>query len=179
MKLDLRRSLLSKRRVLSSSEVMEKSNLICSSLQSLSEFKSAKSILFYHPIDNEVSLILLVKFCLSWGKKILFPRVVEDSIEMCSVSNLSELESGKFGVLEPKGGSESSVDLIFVPGIGFDSKGGRIGYGKGYYDRFLNNREVLKVGVGYDFQVVENCYSEEHDVALDMIVTESKVLKCK
>ena len=75
--------------------------------------------------------------------------------------------------------SIDEVDLIIVPGVGFDSCGNRIGHGKGYYDKLLKNSKASTIGLAFEFQVIEKIPSEKHDVSIDMIVTEKRILRCK
>lgn len=138
----------------------------------------------YVAVRSEVDLTSLHRRILSDGRRLLLPRVVDDTaIELVGVDeeSLNQMRRGRFGILEPVGEPArlSSVELVLVPGLGFDAGGGRIGYGAGYYDRLLGKIEaargksVQKWGVAFSAQIVAEIPREAHDVLLDRVVTES------
>lgn len=183
MKGSLRREKLKLRKTMSSEDVKIKSKKINDIVLNLKELKNAKSVLFYYPINNEVDLISTMKWCLSEGKTVLLPRVENFAITMYSISSFSDLKKGFFGIMEPDPAKANKfkglVDLAFVPGIVFDKEGSRIGYGQGYYDRFLKKLKINKIGVGYGDQLVDAIKAGKHDVALDYVITEDKINNCK
>ncbi|RLF39548.1 MAG: 5-formyltetrahydrofolate cyclo-ligase, partial [Thermoplasmata archaeon] len=97
------------------------------------------------------------------------------------IENLDDLERGAFGILEPQNKKiyTGDIDIIIVPGIAFDFRGYRIGYGKGFYDRFLRGADALKIGIAYDFQIVKQIPEDDGDVPVDIIVSEKRVLFCR
>ncbi|RMD47596.1 MAG: 5-formyltetrahydrofolate cyclo-ligase [Aquificota bacterium] len=177
MKKTLRNEFINKRLTYKLSE--KESNIIVKKLINLPEIKKAKYILLYYPHKNEVNILPL--FQILKGKILLLPRTDSKDIFPVMVNSLENLKKGKFGILEPEGNPVQieKIDVVIVPAIAFDKKGHRLGYGKGYYDRFLKNFKGTKIGVAYDFQVVEEIPKEEHDIPVDLIITPSQIIKVK
>jgi 5-formyltetrahydrofolate cyclo-ligase len=140
-------------------------------------FRSSGKILFYLPIHGEVDLKKL--FEKTGGKKFILPRIKdEESLHLFYMNDLSEVEKGSFNILEPKlhlkKAMPEDIDLALIPGVVFAENGHRIGYGKGFYDRLLKKIKAPKIGIAYEFQIVENIPVEPHDTPMDMIVTEKR-----
>ncbi len=119
----------------------------------------------------------------SWpeGKRIAMPRVEGDELQFRWVASRGELRPGRFGILEPASEAPdagSEFDLILVPGKAFDLQGGRLGRGKGFYDRFLAEARGLRAGVCFDDQIVEGVPLEPHDLRMDFVVTPSSIYRC-
>lgn len=141
---------------------------------------SVNSVGLYYPIKGEVDTFPIFDFLVSRNTTCLFPRVVSD-VEMVflPVSSRRELVRRKFGVYEPDvgfyTGLEGSVpDIVVVPGVAFDRKNHRIGYGKGFYDRYLTkHKPLLKIGYGYAFQLLNTIDADLWDVKLDLVLTEN------
>jgi len=185
MKTLIRTELLKKRNNLSESNKLNFSDKIKKTLFDLSEYKKAKTILCYMPVNNEVDIISLIKDSLKNKKRVALPRVnkKEHSIEVFEIKNIdNDLEIGCYNILEPKFENKrlnySDIDLILVPGVAFDCHGFRIGYGKGYYDGLLKNTNATKIALAYEFQVHDTLPSESHDVCVDKIITENRVIEC-
>lgn len=139
------------------------------------EYKRAKTVMLYMPINGEADVTGL----LGDDKIFLLPVTGESDIH---ASCMGELTRGAFGVLEPvdkHAFDKNAIDLVLVPGVVFDKGFNRIGFGKGYYDRFLKDMDAVKIGICHSFQLVEEIDSEEHDVKMDLIVTEKKVWRKK
>ena len=185
MKQTLKQEIMEKRKALSKNEVMEKSNKIKENLFSLPEFKEAKNIMFYVSFNKEVNTQKIIKGLL--GKKnVVVPYVVKRNpiLQLSELKSFSELEPKTLDILEPKENfirefSYKKLDLVIVPGIVFDKDGHRIGYGYGYYDRFLKklNKNVKKIGLAFELQVADNIPEERHDVPVDFVITEERVLR--
>ncbi len=179
MKNKLRKKLLEKRNALSAYEVLEKSNEIISKLTSLEEFKKTEKLLCYISFGNEVYTHGLIK-AYAGIKKIAVPVVDGDNLLLSYIKDWKELSTGTYGILEPKEiriAKPKEIEIAIVPGIVFDERGYRIGYGKGYFDRLLSKTNAKKIGLAYDFQVLKEIPSEQHDVKMDMIITERRILK--
>ncbi len=182
-KAGLRRKMLESRKALCVEDFMVKSQMIQQRLISTKEFSHAGVLALYFPIQNEVDTHQIIDFCLNSGKKVLLPAVSDGGLLFRELKELSDLQKGKFGILEPTASSEAFVpeiaDLIVLPGIAFDLKGHRVGYGKGYYDKSVHHLEGLGklVGICYDFQLVEKIAGEPHDVKVDMIITEKRTIR--
>mgnify|MGYP000403709674 CR=1 FL=1 len=164
-KSDLRKSILSKRTKLTKDEVFYKSYVILKKIKLEVDLK--KKLGIFMPIKNEVDLTALLK------KNVALPLVKE---EMTFNKYDGELIPGKYNILKTTG-AEMELDIVFVPGIVYDKLGYRIGYGKGYYDKYLTNKNVLTIGVCYDFQVVDELPKENHDVKLDILITDKSIYR--
>ena len=151
------------------------------------EFASAKVIGLYASTKNELSTGPLFDLAISAGKCCVFPRCLEeDLLEFARVESPSDLVPGRYGILEPARARETvelaEIDLVIVPGLGFDRSGGRLGRGGGYYDRTfsgsLRSRPFL-LGVAHSVQVFEVVPVAEHDQRMDAIVTEAGMTRVR
>lgn len=146
-------------------------------------FISAETVALYSPIKNETDTEEVYHFAIQSGKSVFYPRVNGDVLEFFLVRDLSELAPGRFGVLEPSPASAQippeELDLIILPGLAFDRKGSRLGYGMGYYDRTLNKTEALnRVGFCFSFQLRGDIPEGEHDQRVGHVVTEKGFVNC-
>lgn len=175
MKAELRKKLLNTRENIENKA--EKSKQIAKNLMEQPFFQTAQTIMVYLSINSEVKTIELVKKMLSLGKRLCAPVCMAGGMMVAkSFSSLDELKCGRFGILEPQGDEVFDIDLILVPGLGFNERFHRIGYGAGYYDRFLENLSAVTCGLFYDEQRAD--FEEAaHDLPLDYIITETKILK--
>lgn len=182
MKNQLKESILQKRNSMPQEEILEKSNKIKNKLFTLKHYKNSKTIMFFVSFDSEVNTHEMVKESLK-NKAVVVPKVWHHEIEPSIIIDFDNLVPGKFGILEPIETMRiayKNIDLILVPGIVFDMEGHRIGYGFGYYDKFLAKvPKALKIGLAFDFQVVDKIPREMHDVPVDIVVTEERVVECK
>jgi 5-formyltetrahydrofolate cyclo-ligase len=139
----------------------------------------AGKVVLYASIRNEVRTDGIFSRIKRIGKQVFFPRISGASIEFVAVEKWSELGPGKWGVPEPRSGVPGAlegVDLVVVPGVAFDERGCRLGFGKGYFDKALSNYRGIKVGLAYDFQVLRRIPDEEGDLYCDYIFTESRTI---
>lgn len=184
----IRKSILDARNRLTDDEIMRNSLIIAERMFGLEEFRKSHLIMCFMSFGSEVRTDSLIERSMALGKRIAVPMVVKDcdrhgEIIACEVKNpCAELEKGTYGILEPKKDcircvSPESIDFVVVPGIAFDVRRNRLGYGAGYYDGFLKKvrKDCVKVGIAFDFQVLEKIPAEEHDIPVDMIVTEKKI----
>ncbi len=147
-------------------------------------FQSAQKIASYSAIRREVDADLLLEQCQLEQRQLFLPRVVGDTLVFHAVASRADLQVGAFGVCEPRGGGATAdlvdFDLVIVPGVAFDLRGYRLGYGKGFYDRFLAAKPEATVTVGlcFDFQVLERLPHEAHDQSLDYVLTEKRIIPC-
>lgn len=162
-------------------EVAEKSRVICDKIISGDMFKNSEVVMAYISFGNEVRTMDIIKAALSAGKKVLVPVTSGERMEPCVLNNPYDLKKGAFGIEEPaeKHRWNGKVDLCIIPGVGFDKAGGRIGFGKGYYDKFLVETPCKKIGIAYENQIVDNAFSEAHDIPMDIIITEGEVFCCE
>ena len=169
----MRSMLLETERMSAADEVFER-------LENTAAFLLADRILMYHSLPDELSTH---RFLDKWhGRKSFFlPRVNGVNLEILPYDE-SRLELGSFHIEEPTGDNTVSADeieLVIVPGVAYDHSGNRLGRGKGFYDRLLATTRATKVGVGYEFQIVEEIPSEPHDVKMDMVISQKRVLRFK
>lgn len=182
----LRHQMLALRRSLGHDEWLHASSLAQHQLISLEEYRLAGCIALYSPIHNEVDTSLILEAACSAGKRTLYPVVRGREMLLCQVEHPGELSrEGAYGILEPCGNGcthqAREADLIVVPGLAFDANGHRIGYGKGFYDRFLRHpgRRSTLVGLCHDFQVFDGSLpAEVHDIRMDIIVTGMRIIRC-
>lgn len=183
MKNQLKESILEKRNSLPKEEIIEKSRKIKNNLFGLEHYKKSKTIMFFVSFNSEVNTHEMIREALR-AKTVVVPKVAHHEIEPSLIIDFDNLvPSGKFGILEPielMKMAYKNIDLVLVPGIVFDKEGHRIGYGLGYYDKFLKKvPKAIKIGLAFDFQVIDKIPREMHDVPVDVIVTEERVIECK
>ncbi|HIH96005.1 MAG TPA: 5-formyltetrahydrofolate cyclo-ligase [Thermoplasmata archaeon] len=186
MKKELRKKILSMRNSMPLADLIDKSNKILLKLKGLKEFQSARTLCAYVSTGSEVRTCELIRYLLGKGqKKIVVPRVNEprNELDFFTIEKWSQLKPGCYGILEPEGTSRvepGQIDVFFVPGIVFDERGCRIGYGKGYYDKTLRKTSsAFHVGLAYDFQVLKKIPKEPQDMRVDRIITEKRIMECK
>ncbi len=169
-----------KRKNLINYDKESKSRAICTAFTALEAFNSAKSVCVYMSAFNEVDTEQIIKECIRQKKDIAVPVIEGDDIYLCRYS--TSLVSGAFKIREPEEKikvDEESIDVFAVPALAFDKKGGRVGFGKGYYDKLLSAAKGVKVGLLYDFQLVEDLPKEKHDILMDFLITEEQVILCR
>lgn len=149
---------------------------VATRLEQCPEFISARHVLLYHALPDELQTRLILE---RWaGRKLLYlPRVKGNELEILPFGGGASLHSGAFGIREPEGNATVDVglmDLIIVPGVAFDFSGNRLGRGKGFYDRLLCAARCPLIGIAYDFQVVEVLPAESHDIPMTRIITDKR-----
>lgn len=140
----------------------------------LKEYKESKLVLIYVSLKDEVDTFKLIKHSLEIGKKVAVPKCVGNNIEFYYIENLNELEKGKFNILEPKTDRkviEFNNSICIIPVVAFDKENDRIGYGKGFYDRFLKSYSDIKIGLAYRECICEKIDNDINDVKIDKIIT--------
>ncbi|HLR76230.1 MAG TPA: 5-formyltetrahydrofolate cyclo-ligase [Balneolaceae bacterium] len=179
----LRKTLLKRRNSLSEKEYFQKSRAICRRLTDLSEYKKAKSVHCYVSINerNEVNTHPLIKKMLAEGKRVIVPisEIEKGTLRNVQLNQFKDLKPNRWGVLEPAEGEEAAhheLDLIIVPMAGGDMNKNRIGYGKGFYDRFLAQTNCLKIGLLFEPCLEDEIPTESFDVKLDKLITEQRLL---
>ena len=176
LKQELRKMMLEKRCGLSKEEVDAGGVRLLQSLQEEGCLENVKTAFVYVGAKNEVSTLHLLSYLLKNGVRVCVPKTYPNGyMEAWEVHDLGQdCSLGKFGILEPTTGvlvPVNQIDLAIVPGVAFDKKGNRIGYGAGYYDRFLKKGNAIKkIGVCYTFQMVEMLESEATDIPMDVVI---------
>ena len=181
MKKNLRKEMLSKRQEMSAEKYRQKSEKICQNLLALPQIQEADTIHAYYPINQEVDIRSFIEALWEAGKKVVMPRADFKTKEMENyyVISFGQLEETRFGLQEPRKMSPlhlGSPDVVIVPGVAFSLKRYRLGYGGGFYDRFLRKIESYKIGVGFEMQIITNLPVEDHDQQLDLIITEDRTV---
>lgn len=179
-KRDLRRKIKQMRQMLLDHEKLSAAEEVFALLEKNAAFMLAEKILMYHSLPDELSTISFLK---KWSnvKKFFLPRVNGVNLDILPYDK-SRLELGAFHIEEPQGDDivdPDEIELIVVPAVAYDRRGNRLGRGKGFYDRLLASSRAVKIGVGYDFQLVDALPAEKHDVPVDFVITQSSVIKVK
>ena len=187
----VRKEYIQRRNGLSPEEVLQKSITICNRVRNSSFYQEMDNIFVYSALGNEVDLSSFIKQAWKDEKNVFFPKVFGTDMEFYKVSSFDQLEEGCFHVLEPIASLEPfSLEfsgfpkiLVLTPGVAFSENGARIGYGKGFYDRYFCKLEKLfcdfvPVGIAYDFQITNEFEAEKLDYKMSTIFTEKKEVRC-
>ena len=189
MKKQLRKEIIATRMSQPDETVAEKSARVAEKVKGLPEFQKAGLVMFYLDFRNEVATGELIKYCLENGKRVVIPITDTKNIRLIP-SELKdypgELKSGTWGILEPKPECVrlvelNEIDFVIVPGVSFDTSGNRLGYGGGFYDRFLRlmRPDTAFAALAFELQIRDDVGPEEHDYPVHYVVTEDRVIKCK
>ena len=173
-KSEIRRKIKSMKALMLESEKLEAAQCVFDMLENSAAFMLAEKILMYHSLPDELPTH---SFLNKWSgrKKFYLPRVNGVNLEILPYHE-SRLELGAFHIEEPTGNDTvdaDDIELVVVPGVAYDEAGNRLGRGKGFYDRLLSSIKATKVGVAFDFQMVESIPAEEHDVTMDIVISPS------
>ncbi len=186
----LRKQYLSYRDALTEYERTDKSRQILAKLTEIDLFKQADVLLIYMDFRSEVRTSLLVEALIHKREKRVFcPKVKDENMDFYEITGMNQLQNGTWGIREPEEVEERRFTaehyrkyscLMIMPGAVFDQSGGRIGYGKGYYDRFLMAYPDLPtIALAYQCQIATAVPVEEYDKKLDMIITENETIICR
>lgn len=185
-KKEMRKEMLKARDCLTQEEVRRCSERICAVIAETEAYEKAGNICLYMPVRNEVEVTLMEKQARKDGKTLWIPKVEGEILTFYRWDEDMEMTTGSFGIREPSGSAaqpltaltEQTPVLVIMPGTVFSERRDRIGYGGGYYDRFLTGRKNDRtIAVCYDFQIVKELPAEVHDVRPDMIVSEKRMIK--
>lgn len=188
-KKDLRKIHLTIRNRLNQEEIKEKSKKIFENLSAFPNFKAKNNIMTYVSFGTEVYTHRFIEDSISKGKNIVVPLCDPSTKELILSSVLDmreDLKRSNFGILEPKKGSlrlfsQKNLEIILVPGLAFTEGGTRLGYGGGYYDRFLStiSKKIPKIALAFELQIVKDLPEDSYDVPMDYIFTEKRIIQCK
>lgn len=176
MKKTLRKNFISERNSLASDYRNSSTNTIFATLEEQNFFESSEKIFIYVGFGSEITTETFIKKWIN-KKQIFVPKIENGKMNLIRLKSWDELAPGHFGVLEPTSSDyyEGKIDLVVTPSIVFDKNGYRLGYGKGYYDRYFTENEYrISVGLCYHKLLQENVPKEEHDKQVDIIITEEK-----
>jgi len=174
------RSLLLEKRDNTSFDFMKiASEKIQKKLKKINVFRDAQKIGMYYPIGSEVLTQDIIQELLSNGKDVFLPKVMGKKMEFRKISNFSSLEKGSFDIMEPKDDcpTDNSLDVVLVPTVGISPAGVRLGYGHGFYDKFLAEHKVTTISLTLEKQIVKNIPKSEHDIIINWIITEDRILE--
>ncbi len=170
----------SMRRSLDKDRVRDSSQIICENLFGLSAFSESRNICIYMSSFNEVDTDGIIKRCSALGKNVFVPCVRGDDIFISAYSD--DMVTASFGIREPENAvpaDKDEIDLFIVPALAFDRRGARVGFGRGYYDRLLSGTDAVKIGLLYDFQLLERIETQAHDIYMDYLIYEGGVIFCE
>ena len=179
----IRRAMLDKRWAMADVVRGKAAQSIMKRVLGLAPVRDAVRIFCYVSRSPEVDTWEMLAELLDQGKEIYCPRMIAgDRLEAVRIDDIQDLKRSKFGIFEPLDNADTAeaaeLDLALTPGLAFSRDGMRLGYGKGYYDRFFSEggEDIVKVGLAYAFQLVDGLPSTPDDIGMDIIVTESEIL---
>ena len=171
-KSELRSIMLKKREVIKDKELL--SLRITDNIINLDIYKIAKVIALYNSLLSEVDTSYLISKSLN-NKIVLLPKITNSHMIFIKIDSSTKYTKSKLGILEPIGEEYTgNIDLIIVPGIAFDKKGNRLGFGMGYYDKYLSNKDIYKIGICFSEQLVDNVPINKLDIPVNLVVTEKE-----
>ena len=178
-KKNLRKLLLGKRDNTSFDLMKIASIKIQKNLKKIESFRKATKIGAYYPTGSEIMTQDIIQELLSVGKQVYLPKTKEDNMEFRKITEFKDLEQGRFDIREPKENCpvNNKLDIILVPTVGITPTGIRLGYGHGFYDRFLTSNNTVTISLTLEKQIIKNIPKEKHDFIIDWIVTEDRVLE--
>ncbi len=163
----------------------ELSEIICRSFLDTSLYKNCETLLCYYAVGSEVQCNTIIKTALYDGKKVALPVCLNDNGDMqfFYISAIDDLKEGMYSIPVPKGNISvcnlKENDICIVPALSFDKTGARLGYGKGYYDRFLSQNHLISVGVCFQACLSEVLPTEDNDKNVEFLITEKRIYKFK
>jgi 5-formyltetrahydrofolate cyclo-ligase len=180
----LRRRILERRDAIDTSERAERSARIASRLRSLPEVERARTVMAFWSFGSEVETGPLIRALHEAGTRVALPRIQGRDVAAVDYAPGDPVAPTGFGAMEPTGGEvlePGDVDLVIVPGVAFDRAGGRVGYGGGFYDRFLRRTrpEVPAIAIAFADQIAERVPAGRADRRVDAVVTEDEVIRCR
>ncbi|VVC03888.1 5-formyltetrahydrofolate cyclo-ligase family protein [Candidatus Bilamarchaeum dharawalense] len=179
LKNEIRKQILAKRNALSKDEIEKLSDKILERLLSHPKFPEAKIVAFYMTKGSEVDTKKMIERAIKEGKQVLVP-VTGQKIAFYKFQSFDDLVQGKFGIMEPKSKDtpfEQCPDIIIVPGVTFGLCMHRLGYGKGYYDRYLSDCKAFRIGICFDFQIIDKLPVHENDQRMNCIITDKRTIQ--
>ncbi len=175
---DIRIRIRAHKNLLDEKEKAQAADAVFSLLEHTAAFMMSENILLYHSLPDELSTIAFID---KWHKikRFFLPRVNGVNLEILPYSK-TRLHLGAFNIEEPEGDDVrdmSEIDMVVVPAVAYDHRGNRVGRGKGYYDRLLRDTKAIKVGVAYDFQLIDEFDTDVHDVPVDYVITQRGIIR--
>jgi 5-formyltetrahydrofolate cyclo-ligase len=174
LKKELRKAIKAKKLSLLPDDAAKKAMQVFAEIESMEQFQKAKTVLAFWSLPDEINTHdFVVKWSLN--KRMVLPVVVGNDLELREFTRVDKMEEESFfGILEPKTGKlvdPAEIDFAIIPGVAFDKKGNRLGRGKGFYDRTLHKlTRAIKVGIAYEFQLIDSVPVSEHDIPVDKVI---------
>jgi len=174
-KKELRKQISAKKALLSAEQISQVGCELCQELTKTDAYQKAKAVFVYLPFNQEIDTTYVMTRALADGKMVAAPKVYGDEMRFHIITGSSDLEPGYMRIPEPKETLPEIIlqenDLLLMPGLAFDSKGNRCGYGGGFYDRYLSAHPCSnKVAFGYSFQLVNTIDAQAHDIPVDSLL---------
>ena len=170
----LRKEIREKKRAMTPEEIQEISNVLSDKFIESEAYRAARTIYGYLPYNQEVRTVPMLERALKDGKRVAVPKVFGDEMRFIYMDDLGAAEKGYAGIPEPVANEPVADDphaLVLMPGLAFDPQGHRVGYGGGFYDKFLEREpNHPTVALCYAFQVYECLETEEHDIPVDLVI---------
>ena len=179
-KKEIRKRIFKARKEHDDAWIQEKSHVITETLTKLPEYRNAERIMAYADYNHEVMTRYIIEEAWKAGKEVAVPKVVGKDMVFYRLTDFSQLEPGYFGIPEPVRGEIVKWEdaLMVMPGVAFDPENNRVGYGGGFYDRFLEKHpDITRLAVAFDFQILDLVPTEPTDICPQIIVTQSKVYR--
>ena len=178
-KISLRNLLLEKRDNTSYDLLKIASDKMQKKLKKIYAFKNAQKIGVYYPIGSEILTQNIIQELISNGQEVFLPKVIDEKMEFRKITDFSSLEKGSFDIMEPKDDCKvnNSLDVILVPTVGISPSGVRLGYGHGFYDKFLAEHKTTTISLILEKQIIKNIPKSEHDILMDWVVTEDRMFE--
>lgn len=179
-KQELRQAIRTQKRSMTQTEISEKSKMIFEKLEQLAVWKNTECIFAYVSYNQEVETRTRLETWIKEGKRVALPKVIGEELQFYFIEDMKQLESGYQGILEPNSNvcADGASGIMLMPGLAFDQEYHRLGYGGGFYDRYLNRyqqSELYKIALAYQFQIVEAVPTEAFDHLVDQIITEENI----
>ncbi len=173
-KIQLRKEIREKKRAMTEEEICVRSKTLCEKFVKSDAYQNAKTIYGYLPYNQEVRTWDALKLAMQEGKRVAVPKVFDKDMKFIYITDFSQIDTGYCGIPEPIADepiAEDKTALVLMPGLAFDRDGRRIGYGGGFYDRFLSEEpDHPTLALCYDFQVKESLPTEEFDIPVDTVI---------
>ncbi|MGM9604605.1 MAG: 5-formyltetrahydrofolate cyclo-ligase [Faecousia sp.] len=173
-KQELRKAIRARKRAMTPEEIALRSQALCRKFLESSAYRDCRTLYGYLPYNQEVRTVPILERALADGKKVAVPKVYGEDMKFIYLEDLTQVETGYAGIPEPIADGPVAQDetaLVLMPGLAFDPRGHRIGYGGGFYDKFLSReRTHPTVALCYEFQMVEHLETEEFDIPVDTVI---------
>ena len=173
-KKELRKQIREKKRAMTPEEIQSASQKLKELFLATEQYQKAKTIYGYLPYNQEVRTVPILEQTLVDGKRVAVPKIFGDEMKFIYLTDLTQVAEGYAGIPEPVADAPVADDptaLVLMPGLAFDKEGHRVGYGGGFYDKFLTQEpEHPTVALCYDFQILEELPTEEFDIPVDLVL---------